>query len=389
MIQSSPPTTIACCGLFHFKNYVRQLADDGTLKRFLFSHRVGTLKGEPWAKNLWAKEYLTHLSVKHASGSVDTLLPLLHDYWDFRARQNLQPSRILHVMLHGTSRGLMKKARAQGSVILGEAVNTHPRNLHAVLNQEDEACGIPPKPRMPAQWQRLEEEIALADWVLVPSLNVQRSYLEYGYPASRIRCIPFGVDTSGFTPPADWEHRSRGPLRVVCVAQVTPRKGIHYLVKAWQQLGLGPDQAQLRVVGHVHPDMLPVIKGAPEGVEFVGTMDKQGVLRELQAASVFVLPTLEEGFAVVILEAMASGCAVVTTPMSGGEGVIVDRQNGLIVPGRSPEALANAFAELARDPEFRVQLGRKASEVARERHDWSHYADQLRLLYREIVPDGR
>lgn len=386
-MTTSPLTTIACCGLFHYKNYVQQLADDGILKRFLFSHRLRTFSGKSWAKNLWAKEYLTYFALKSTLESfTDDVLPLLHDYWDIRAAANLEPSAITHAMLHGTSRRLLQKAKAQGSVILGEAVNTHPRNLFAVLNQEDEACGIKPKSRMPLQWQRLEREIASCDWLLVPSINVRKSYLEYGFPAERIRCIPFGVDTSGFKPPSDWEHRTKDVLRVVCVAQVTPRKGIHYLTKAWQQLGFTRDQAQLRIIGQIPANMRGLVDAAPEGIEFVGALDRQGVIRELQAASVFVLPTLEEGFAVVILEAMASGCAVVTTPMAGAEGVITDRQNGLIVPGRSPEGLANAIRELAVNPEFRIQLGRKACEIAHEKHGWDNYVEQLEAVYREIQP---
>lgn len=387
--MSSKPAlsaTIACCGLLHFRNYVEQLAESGILRSFLFSHRLSSFPNREWAFNFWAKEYIMHLLIRSVPDRLqEHLFPVLHDYWDWRAAGHLAETQLVHVMLHGTSRRVLRRAREQGSVIVGEAINTHPQNLYSVMNREYAACGIPPRTTMARQWQRLEQEIESCDWLLTPSPFVSRTYIERGFPANRIICIPYAANTKIFEPPSDWRHREVGPMSVVCVAQVIPRKGIHYLLQAWRNMGLPANQATLRIIGHIADNMAWITRGLPPGVEFIGTADRAGVIRELQAASVFVLPTLEEGFAVSILEAMSAGCAVVTTPASGAESIIINGQNGLIIMERDVDGLAESLCSLHVAPALRVKLGRAACETVQQKHNWTHYAEQVKAMYQMVV----
>jgi glycosyltransferase involved in cell wall biosynthesis len=379
---------IACCGLFHFRNYVSTLAAEGLLKNFYFSHKTSTFHGEEWAQNYWAKEYLLKILQGFLSDQVSNqALPLLHDCWDRQVSRRFLPTRITHVMLHGTALRTIRKARAAGSVVIGEAVNTHPENLHSITLAEEEACGlrVSGDKSLPVPLEKLKTEVSLCDWLLVPSPCVRDTFTVRGFPAERIILIPFGANTEIFRPPVSPAARREGPLRVLCVAQVAPRKGIHYLLDAWRKAGFSQQTATLRIVGRIPKEMYFLTQTDIPGVVFVGTLPRHEVAREMAQASVFVLPTTEEGFAVSILEAMSAGCAVVTTPESGAEAVITDDQNGLIVAARNPAAMAAAFCRLSADRHKCERLGQAAIETVKQGNTWIDYLGRLKSAYSRVL----
>lgn len=174
-------------------------------------------------------------------------------------------------------------------------------------------------------------------------------------------------------------------MEVACVAQVIPRKGIHYLVEAWAKLGLPPNKARLRIIGRISHEMRDLPRRSGPGVEFLGAIGRQKVAEILQQASVFVLPTLEEGFAYVILEAMASGCAIITTTEAGADDVITAGENGLLVPPYNSKALRDALRSLYDNPEIRERLGDAAFRTAKHEYNWETYAKRLSALYQFIL----
>lgn len=388
--RRSTDVEIACCGLFHYRNYVESLSRKGRLSKFVFSHRIGTLRGKNWAKNIWLKEYLFWVVQRYfPPTSHGKMISILHDYWDIRAAQHVGRAAILHVMLHGNSRRVIEKGVAAGSVILGEAVNTHPENYFAVNQKERQVCGLSHPGEMSGALLRLQNEILHCNWLLTPSQQVSKSFIERGFPEHRVKCIPFGAEPNDFSPPADWSHREGPELIVVCVAQVIPRKGIHYLIEAWRMLGMEPEKARLRICGYFAAEMKNVFDPIPRGVEFLGSIEKPRIIAELRSASVFVLPTLEEGFAISISEAMATGCVVITTPESGASEIIENGVNGFIIPSRSPVSIAEQLRKLFKEPATRTRIGRLASAKVTKELNWTAYEEKLNLFYEQIASMGK
>jgi len=382
---SGPLVDIAVCGKFHYFNYARFLDERGALAQFIFSHRVGAgrrLGLSAPAVNLFFKEYLLHLHMRMAAGgqSGEGFDLFLQDAWDRLASRRLRPAKLLHFLMHGNCRALIRRARGFGMLCVGEAVNSHPRDYYAQIALEHEDLGLPGRAGFPGFARRIEEEIPLVDKILVPSAFVAQSYLRHGVAPARIHEIPFGANLDEFTPaPAPPDK-----FRVICVAQVALRKGHQYLLRAWKKLGL--PNAELHCYGFidrtVHAKLIEI--GARD-VFFHGSVPKPELIAALRQSSLFVLPTVEEGFAFAISEALACGLPVVTTSHSGAEGVLEHGESGFILPPRNVEELAAVIENLYRNPDLRASVGASGRKLVEHHLNWRVYADRLCDFYTQCL----
>jgi glycosyltransferase involved in cell wall biosynthesis len=165
-----------------------------------------------------------------------------------------------------------------------------------------------------------------------------------GLPAERIGIIPLPVDTAEFVPvPAkDYEAALERPTVAFVGRAHDPRKNVRLLLEAWPAILARHPQATLRLVGE------PPLGRVPEGVQIAGAV--HSVATELRAASVLVLPSLQEGFGIVAAEALAAGVPVVTTPSGGPEDLIRRSGGGIVVESFSSGALATEVSEVLSDP---------------------------------------
>jgi glycosyltransferase involved in cell wall biosynthesis len=221
------------------------------------------------------------------------------------------------------------------------------------------------------EWQleRARAEVRLADWILAPSDYVRESFGPLGIAPDRIVLIPYGVDAEQFSPRP--EGVTPDKLRILFVGQVGQRKGIKYLLEAVRQLRL-PD-LELELIGH--------LVGSGNGLrQYAGLyhhtphVPRSAIADHYRAADIFVLPSLHEGSALVIYEALASGLPVITTPNAGS--VVRDGLDGFLVPIRNVDALCEKITLLYRDSALRVEMGRNARARALE-YTWQRYGDRL------------
>jgi glycosyltransferase involved in cell wall biosynthesis len=226
--------------------------------------------------------------------------------------------------------------------------------------------------------ERARREALEADCVLAPSVYVQNTLLEIGVPQDRIRILPYGVRTDRFTPGAG-RFGTGAPFRVLYVGQISQRKGLSYLLEAVRRLERR--DVELLLVGSVI--------GAGAGLRPYGGLFRHidnrphSELPDLyRSADLFVYPSLHEGSAQAIMEAMASGLPVIVTPNSGS--VARDGVEGYVVPIRSPDLLAERIDYLYCDRERLKTFGAAARRRAEE-HDWHHYRTGLERLLRHLM----
>ena len=375
---------IAVCGRFHFGGYVRHVHERGRLHRLYYSHRRGGERdlGVPreLLVNAWAKEYLTRAHLKIlGDGTAPELFARYQDVWERGVLRRWSPAPVLHAMIHGGERRVLTRARDDGSVILGEPVNTYPRELVQLLDEERRQLGLPTVGRLRTWQRRIEEEVHACDRLLVASRFIGDSFARAGFDAERIDVIPYGVDLTRFAPPTT---RDDGVFRVICVGQISPRKGQAHLLEAWRRAAL--PRSELVLVGAVRDGMERVLArhaGSFRHVERVPNAE----LREWYArSSVFVLPSIEDGFAVVCAEALACGLPVVTTENTGAAEVLDEGVDGYVVPIRSADAIAERLALLHRDGDRR----RRMSDAARAKAatlSWERYAARVCDLYDRLA----
>jgi glycosyltransferase involved in cell wall biosynthesis len=184
--------------------------------------------------------------------------------------------------------------------------------------------------------------------------------------------LPLPVDTDAFMPADPWPG---DPLLVFVGRADDPRKNARLLLDALPILRHRVPGARLRLVGS------PPAAALPEGAEATGPVTS--VAEQLREASLFVLPSRQEGFGIVAAEALACGVPVITTPSGGPEELVRASGGGVVLDGWTPEELAETAAELLGDPARLAAMRASGREyVVRE-----HSPERLRSLVAEAFSD--
>ena len=225
--------------------------------------------------------------------------------------------------------------------------------------------------------QRKEAEIQLADRIFVASSITRQSLLNVGVNPEKITAIPYGAPLEYFSP----QPKKDDCFRALYVGRVEPRKGIHYLLPAWKNLNL-PD-AELCLIG-INEFPSGWLGQYEDSFTYIPPVPHYSLNQYYSSASVFVFPSLVEGFGLVLLEAMACGIPVITTPNTAGPDIITDGVEGFIIPIRDRQALQEKLDWCYHHPLELSQMGKVARKRA-EQLTWSRYRQQLASTVSEIV----
>jgi len=219
-----------------------------------------------------------------------------------------------------------------------------------------------------ARWER--RNVTRADLVMVTSrYSAEVAQREYGVPPERIAVVPEPIDLEVWDDQF-WRapRRPRGAPVALCVARMYPRKRIEDLMRAAGILRARIPGIQVRVVGR-GPEW-PVLSrlhaelGLGDAVALLGDLTRDGLAEEYVNAAVFCLPSVQEGFGIVFLEAMAAELPVVACRIAAIPEVVLDGVTGLLAPPRDPGALAGLIERLIADPALARRLGQEGRRRA-------------------------
>jgi glycosyltransferase involved in cell wall biosynthesis len=220
---------------------------------------------------------------------------------------------------------------------------------------------------------RKDEELSLADVIVTASAFARDSLPNRN---ASVHVIPYGA-------PAVNEHAPRvgnGKLRVLFVGALTQAKGLSYLFEAVTRL---QQHVDLTLIGQRVSEGIPA-QSILDRHRWIPSLPHDQLLAEMSAHDVLVLPSLHEGFGLVILEAMAQGTPAITTAHTGGADVIDDGVDGFIVPIRSSEAIAQKLESLLQDRQSLAAMSEAAQNKARA-CSWKIYRERIVALAREVI----
>lgn len=240
--------------------------------------------------------------------------------------------------------------------------------------------------------QRFVSRITLkrARAIVVPSRAHIALCSELDRFETKVEVIPFGIDESRWAdvPPAP----AAGPVRALFIGRLARYKGVDVLLRALERVpelrldivGTGPEAPRLRTLAQA--------LAVTDRVRWYGEYPDEDIPRRMAEAHFLVLPsvTVEEMFGLVAVEAMAAGRPVITTDLpSGVREVNSHDRTGLVVPLRDPEALAQAMARLAADPERRRAMGAAGRAEVAARFTRRQMAEAHIALYERILAGRR
>lgn len=302
------------------------------------------------------------------------LLPL----WRFWLERQPLPEFDVVQAIAGYGVEMFQKVSGRRCLKVADCPNSHPDNLRTIWQGECDRWSPGEKVPIPVwMFARMKKDIECADVVLCPSEFVKESIIERGVDESRCVVNPFGVDVSIFQPR---EESPRKP-RFVVVGTICLRKGHHYLFQAFDEVRKKLPEAELVVVGDYKSDFRGVRSRWQGSFTHYRGLSHPELAKLLVACSAFVLPSLEEGFARVIIEAMAAGLPIVATHESGASTLVRDGSEGLIVPSRDVAALSAAMIRVVEDEGINRAMGKAAAERGGSGNSWQNYGDRLLAEY--------
>jgi glycosyltransferase involved in cell wall biosynthesis len=224
---------------------------------------------------------------------------------------------------------------------------------------------------------RKDEELALADVIVTPSSFARTSLAHAPAVLAPIHVVPYGVAARRALPARTRENEK---LRVLFVGALSQAKGLGYLLEAVAQFG---QEIEFTLIGRRISPLIPA-PSVLDKYRWIPSLPHEELLQEMSTHDVLVLPSLHEGFGLVMTEAMGQGLVLITTPQTAGPDLITDAVDGFLVPIRSFPAIAEKLALLLRDRDqlrsMQAAALRKASVFT-----WENYRQRLAQLAREVV----
>jgi glycosyltransferase involved in cell wall biosynthesis len=291
---------------------------------------------------------------------------------------------IIHSWPLGALRTLQTAARLGIPTVL-ERPNAHTRFAYEVVKKECERLGV----ALPADHEHAykeevlfieEEEYDRAFRLLCPSTFVANTFLERGFEAESIARHQYGFDEKVFFPDST-RRREGDSLRMIFVGGCAPRKGLHYALEAWLQSS-AYQNGEFLIAGSFVPgyaERLGPMLSHPS-VKVLGHRDDVPEL--MRASDIFVLPTVEEGSALVTSEARGSGCVLLVSDAAGA--ICENGKNALLHKAGDVTTLSRQLTALQGDRSLLNKL-RTASLLTRGEITWTAAGKRLLDVYRETI----
>lgn len=313
----------------------------------------------------------------------------LHDWLVARRLPSLAGKiDIIHAWPLGAL-GTIRAARKLGIPVALERCNAHTRFAYEVVRKECERIGVPLPPGHEHAFnsvalRREEAEYSAADAILCPSDFVKKTFVDAGFPEAKLLRHQYGYDEKVFFPPTNGKDIHR-PFTVLFVGGCAPRKGLHYALEAWLR-SPAHVRGQFLIVGGFIPgyrERLAELLAHPS-IKVLG--HRRDVSEIMRQADALVLPSVEEGSALVTSEARGCGCVLLVSDAAGA--ICRHGENGLVHSVGDVDALTQHLSLLAGDRDALERL-RTASLRSVSDITWRAAGQRLLGAYQEAIAAWR
>jgi glycosyltransferase involved in cell wall biosynthesis len=294
------------------------------------------------------------------------------------------PECDVFVGLSGSALRSGRRAQARGAKYVCDRGSSHIRTQDRLLREEHDLWSLRYEGIDPRVMELEENEYAAADCITVPSTFSLRSFVESGVAQPKLRRLPYGVDLSTFEP-----RGQPDPARfdILFVGGMALRKGVPYLVQAYRKLR--HSAKSLTFVGSASPALMAALKARGQWADEarVAGPIPQPALKDIMSRShVLVLPSIEDGFGMVLAQAMACGCPVIGSFNTGTPDLLTgEGREGFTVPIRNSDAIAERLQQMADDPALRTRMSEAAIARVKQLGGWRDYGNEALAIYAALL----
>jgi glycosyltransferase involved in cell wall biosynthesis len=367
--------SISILGRFHFFDLAKQLEKKKYLKQLITSYPK--FKAKEWG-----------ISKAHVDSLlfIEVIIRVLRRTWFFNSNLNIKIKKIygflssailqknIDVFIffagNGFNSKIVGKLKEKGILCVADEGSSHILNQIKILDNEYKNLGV--KYRINRHPDLIKEtllEYELANYIVVPSSFVKRSFIEQGISEEKLFVNHYGVDLSQFKQ----IQKKDEVFRVIYCGRLSIPKGSHYLLQAIFELNL--ENFELWHIGGVQDEMKPYIeKYKSSKIILKGVYDQSNLYKLYSQGSVFCIPSLQEGMALVQLQAMSCGLPLICTTNTGGDDLItINGKEGFVIPICDVEAIKQKLVFLYNNKEICKEMGIAAKKKVGEGYTWDDY----------------
>lgn len=380
--------TVAALTRFHIFSLAQQLAHSQLLRKLITGYPGYRMRSwpklAPQTLSIPSLGLCQQILVRSApllgEGLEGVLRHELHRSFAKAVSRNLDTNTDILIGLSSFSLEAINRLRSKGGIAIVDHGSMHLNTEREILEPECQQYGFKPFGDWRHDWmrERMAEEFEAADHVFCCSELAKQTMVSHGVSEKKIFANPLGIDLQRFCPRRT--SKEDHVFRIVCVGAMTPRKGTHYLVKAFERAQI--PNAELWFIGAPPTDRIlqEIVSDScsrNSRILVKGSFPESHLPSVYQQCDLFVLPSLSDGWGMVVLQAMACGLPVIVTEMTGSKEVVEHGVSGWVIPSRNVDVLAAQLVHAHDDQDALIAMGRRARSRVQNGFSWDDYGARL------------
>ena len=393
--------TIVVGGRWHAFDLAKELQKQGSLHKLITNY-------PRWLVEKWGIEkerivslpttfYLVKLIYLVGGESLMMRVQwIIHKWFADKAACHLQGSDVIHGWSQW-SEPSFKWAKERGIPTVLERSSAQIQEQSLILEEGHRRLGMTWVPTHKKIVEMELREYNLCDVIAVPSLFVERTFKKRSCHSEKLYRNHFGVNLKQFTVKERSTSGSRdGGFRAIYAGSLTVRKGIPTLIEGFKKSGVN---GTLCLIGGCSKELRRFISNQSRDIIVLGHIRQDELVKHYQNADCFVLASIEEGMAMVQIQALSCGLPLICTTNTGGEDLlrlggarpIVENRDilrfpaGFVVPVEQPDSIAYCLKRLEEDKHLLKSMRENAQTLAKGRLSWASYAQRAMSMYEGLV----
>jgi hypothetical protein len=240
----------------------------------------------------------------------------------------------------------------------------------------------------------VKEVLENAEKIIVVSNELKKIAVKNFGDNKKIRVIGNGIPINNIINMKNSDYKSKMKKKILLsVSYLIKRKGIEYNLKAFRRLTDKYPNLIYQIIGEgIERKNLEILSkelGISDKVEFLGILSHEDVMKKMSEADIFSLPSWNEAFGVVYIEAMANGKPVIGCKGEGIEDFVEDKKTGLLVQPKNVDSLVEAIDYLLSNPDKAKEIGERARKLVLDNYTWEKNAEKTIKVYQEVLNNAR